>query len=87
MLPAKESESIGKKKDHCSQKGRRTHPKEAKKEGKKRLCWAWTTSPAALFEKAFEILSRSDQQCLDIDPPEEPQAKAPHAMPLFTFGK
>jgi len=31
MMPVESSESIRKRKDHCSQKGRRTHPKATKK--------------------------------------------------------
>src|SRR6266571_5023583 len=47
------------------------------------LCWKWTPSPPSLFEQAFEILPSSNHKSFTVDPPELPQAKAPHAMPLF----
>lgn len=45
------------------------------------------SSPAALFEQPPEILPSRNHVSLTIDAPEEPQAKASHAMPLFAFGK
>ena len=47
------------------------------------LCWKWAPSPPSLFEQAFEILPRGNHQGFTVDPPEPPQAKAPHPMPLF----
>jgi hypothetical protein len=62
-------------------------PPESQKQGTHGLCWAWAPSPAALFEEPLEILSRCSHERLTVDAPQPPQAKAPHAMPVFAEGK
>jgi len=64
--------------------------KEAKKQGKCRICCSfrpWVAAPALVLEQALEILSRRTHNPLTVDTPQEPQAKAPHAMPVFGFCK
>src|SRR6266567_1539314 len=46
-----------------------------------------TSSPASLLQQAFEILASSDAQGFAIDAPEQPQAEAAQAMPVFGLRK
>jgi hypothetical protein len=57
------------------------------KRGPHRLYWERATSPPALFEQAFEILSSRDPQGFAINAPEQPQAEAAQAMPVFGFSE
>src|SRR6266699_6124087 len=61
--------------------------KSSQKEGRDGLCWARTPSPAAFVEQSLEILPSSSHERLTVDAPQEPQAEASHAMPLFALGK
>jgi hypothetical protein len=63
--------------------GRVHCPKVAKTWSIQRLCWTWSPFPSSLFEQPLEILSRGSHQRLTVDPPQPPQAKTAHAMPVF----
>jgi hypothetical protein len=60
---------------------------QVKKRVKNGFCWAWPPSPSLLFEQPFEILSSRSHERLAVDPLQEPQAKASHAMPVFSLCK
>ena len=63
------------------------NPYQVKKRVKNGFCWAWPPSPSPLFEQPFEILSRGYHERLTVDPPQPTQAKASHAMPVFSLRK
>ena len=56
-------------------------------EGIGRSCRPGTPSPSSFFEQPFEILPSCSHQCFTVDAPEQTQAEASHAMPVFAFRK
>src|SRR5436309_12323990 len=59
----------------------------APKISKENLRLERTETPPALFEQPLEILASRDAQGFAIDAPEQSQAEAAQAMPIFGFGK
>jgi len=51
------------------------------------LGWEGTASPPSFLEESLEILSSRDAHGFTIDAPEQPQAEAAQAMPVFRFCK
>jgi hypothetical protein len=79
------SSSVRKKTD--TPKKTNKPPTSSQKEAENGFCWTWTPSPAPFFEQPLEILPYHSHQRLTIYALQPPQAKAPHAMPVFAFRK
>jgi hypothetical protein len=74
---------MNKKREASLTEIREIDPQAAKKEQKRG--WERPPSPSSFFEQAFEILPSGNPQGLTIDTPQQTQAKATHAMPVFGF--